>query len=75
MIGTDGECFAVQQIGSFEESNTWTGRVEQSADGSTGWAAISGAAFAAVAEGQDTQAIRFTRTQRGRVRPFTESHP
>jgi hypothetical protein len=64
LIDSDGECFAVQQIGSFEESNTWTGRIEQSADGTSGWAAISGAAFTAVTEGPSTQAIRFTRTQR-----------
>src|SRR5258708_5426458 len=64
MIDADGACFAVQQIGSFEESNTWTGRIEQSADGSSGWAAISGAAFTAVTEGQNTQVIRFTRTAR-----------
>jgi hypothetical protein len=62
LIDSDGECFAVQQVGTFEEGNTWAGRVEQSADGSTGWTAIAGAAFAPVTEGNDTQVIRFTRT-------------
>ena len=64
LIDSDGACFAVQQVGVFEEGHTWTGRVEQSADGSSGWTAISGAAFAAVTEGQNTQVIRFTRTAR-----------
>ena len=64
LVSADGPCFAVQQVGAFEEGNTWTGRIEQSADGSTGWAAIAGAAFAAVTEATDTQAIRFTRTAR-----------
>jgi hypothetical protein len=63
LIDSDGECFAVQQIGSFEESHTWTGRIEQSADG-TSWSAISGAAFTAVAGSDNTQVIRFTRTAR-----------
>ena len=63
MIDADGPCFAVQQIGFFEDEQSWTGRIEQSADGTT-WTAISGAAFAAVTGGEDTQAIRFTRTAR-----------
>lgn len=63
MVAADGECFAVQQFGAFEDEQSWAGRVEQSADGTT-WAAISGATFAAVTEGPDTQAIRFTRTAR-----------
>ena len=64
LVSADGPCFAVQQVGAFEEGNTWTGRIEQSADGSTGWAAVAGAAFAAVTEGSGTQAIRFDRTAR-----------
>ena len=64
LIDSDGECFAIQQIGVFEEGHTWTGRIEQSADGTSGRTAISGAAFAAVTEGQNTQVIRFTRTAR-----------
>ncbi len=63
LISADGPCFAVQHIGAFEESNTWTGRIEQSADGSS-WSAISGAAFAAVTAAENTQVIRFTRTAR-----------
>ena len=64
LIDSDGECFAIQQIGFFEEDHTWTGRIEQSANGSSSWTAITGAAFAAVSEGPNTQAIRFTRTAR-----------
>ncbi|MBM3982983.1 MAG: hypothetical protein FJ304_22465 [Planctomycetes bacterium] len=63
MISSDGPCFAVQHVGAFEESNTWTGRVEQSADGSS-WSAISGAAFAAVTAANNVQVIRFERTAR-----------
>ena len=63
MITADGPCFAIQQIGVFEEGHTWTGRIEQSADG-TSWAALSGATFAAVTAGQNTQVIRCTRTAR-----------
>ena len=64
LIDSDGECFAIQQIGVFEEDHTWTGRIEQSADGTGSWSPISGAAFAAVAEGPNTQVLRFTRTAR-----------
>ena len=63
LIAADGACFAVQQIGAFTEGPTWTGRIEQSADG-TSWSAISGATFVAVTAGPDTQVIRFTRTAR-----------
>src|SRR3954451_3406046 len=64
LVSADGECFAVQQVGAFEEGNTWTGRIEESADGAGGWAAIAGAAFDPVTEAGATQAIRFTRTAR-----------
>ncbi len=64
LIDSDGECFAVQQVGSFEEGHTWTGRIEQSATGTSGWTTISGATFTGVTEGSNTQSIRFTRTQR-----------
>lgn len=63
LIDSDGECFAIQQIGGFEEGHTWTGRIEQSADG-TSWSAISGTAFAAVTESENAQVIRFARTAR-----------
>jgi hypothetical protein len=63
MISGDGDCFAVQQIGAFADGPTWTGRIEESADG-TSWSAVSGAAFAPVAAASDTQAIRFRRTER-----------
>ena len=64
LVSADGPCFAVQQVGSFEEGNTWNGRIEQSADGSTGWAAVTGAAFDPVTAGSGTQVIRFARTAR-----------
>jgi hypothetical protein len=64
MIAADGECFAIQQVGFFDEGPTWTGRIEESADGSTGWTAISGATFTGVTESDNTQVVRFTRTSR-----------
>lgn len=61
MIGTDGECFAVQAIGVFDTGPTWTGRIEQSADASS-WSTV--ATFAAVTSANSTQTIRFARTAR-----------
>ena len=63
LISSDGPCFAVQQVGSFDEGPTWTGSIEQSADG-TSWSAVSGASFTPVTVGNNTQVIRFTRTAR-----------
>jgi hypothetical protein len=64
LIAADGECFAIQQIGTFDAGPTWNGSIEESADGSSGWAAISGATFDAVTDEENTQVIRFTRTKR-----------
>jgi hypothetical protein len=63
MITADGPCFAVQQVGAFT-ADSLSGHVEESADGSTGWAAIDGAEFAEVADANDVQVITFTRTAR-----------
>ncbi|MCS6864801.1 MAG: hypothetical protein RMJ56_18395 [Gemmataceae bacterium] len=63
LISSDGDCFAIQQVGSFEEGNSWTGRIEQSADGSS-WSDIPGAVFAAVTAANNTQVLRFRRTAR-----------
>jgi hypothetical protein len=62
-VSGDGDCFAIQQIGAFTDGPTWTGRIEESADG-TSWSAISGAAFDPVIESGDTQVIRFARAAR-----------
>ena len=61
MVAADGECFAVQTVGAFEPGPTWTGRVEQSADG-TAWGTV--ATFAGVTAPNDTQVLRFARTGR-----------
>ncbi len=64
LIGSDGECFAVQQVGSVSGSGaTWSGSIQESADASA-WFAISGATFTPVTASNNTQTIRFTRTQR-----------
>jgi hypothetical protein len=63
LASADGDCFAIQQIGAFTDGPTWTGRIEESADG-TSWSAISGAAFDPVTASGDTQVIRFARTAR-----------
>jgi hypothetical protein len=63
MITADGPCFAIQQVGEFSATSL-AGVIQESADGSTGWAAITGAAFAAVTDADDVQVITFTRTAR-----------
>jgi hypothetical protein len=64
LLSGDGSCFAVQQVGTVSEDATLTGHIEESATGTSGWTAISGAAFAAVDSGSDLQVIRFARTAR-----------
>jgi len=63
LIGSDGECFAIQQVGSLSGGATWLGSIEESAD-STSWFPVTDAEFAAVLASNNTQVIRFTRTQR-----------
>src|SRR5262245_37781784 len=63
MVTADGPCFAVQQVGEFS-ATALAGVIEESADGSTGWAAIDGAAFTAVTAQNNVQVITFTRTAR-----------
>lgn len=64
LLSGDGSCFAVQQVGAVTEDTTLTGHIEESATGTSGWAAISGAAFAEVDSGSNLQVIRFARTER-----------
>ncbi|HSQ57867.1 MAG TPA: hypothetical protein VLM40_19240 [Gemmata sp.] len=63
MITADGPCFAIQQVGAFS-ADSLAGAIEESADGSTGWTAISGAAFESVTGASDIQVITFNRTAR-----------
>jgi hypothetical protein len=63
LVSCDGDCFAVQQVGSFADGTTWSGHFEESADG-TSWSSITGAAFDPVTEGFGTQVIRFRRAAR-----------
>ena len=65
MINADGLCFAIQQIGSVTgTSPTLAGKIQESADGSTGWTDIPGAAFTTVTSSTNTQALAFERTKR-----------
>lgn len=64
MIAADGPCFAIQQVGDISDDTTLTGHIEQSENGSTGWAAIDGAEFADVIADNNVQVIQFTRTAR-----------
>jgi hypothetical protein len=64
MVAADGECFAVQQVGAFSDDTTLSGHIEESANGTTSWAAISGATFDDVSAADSVQVIRFTRTAR-----------
>lgn len=56
-------CYATQAIGDLEETGTLDGHIEESANGSTGWTAISGATFTQVTTANNIQTITFTRTQ------------
>jgi hypothetical protein len=60
----DGSAFALLAIGNVFGQTQVGGRIEESANGSTGWAAIPGATFATQTTPNVTRAIRFTRTQR-----------
>src|SRR5262245_48321618 len=61
----DGRCFAIQQVGTMTgTSPTIAGKIQESADGSTGWADVAGATFTTVTNNDNVQAITFDRTQR-----------
>ncbi len=65
LVTGDGRCFAVQQVGAVSgTSPSLAGKLQESADGSSGWADITGATFAAVTATDNVQAITFDRTQR-----------
>jgi hypothetical protein len=65
MISGDGLCFAIQQIGTVSgTAPTLAGKIQESADGSTGWTDIPGAAFTTVTSSINTQALAFDRTKR-----------
>jgi hypothetical protein len=65
LITGDGRCFAIQQVGTVSGTTpTLAGKIQESADGSTGWADISGATFSAVSAADNIQAIGFDRSQR-----------
>ena len=64
LVDADGPCFAIQIVGVVAEGTTVAGQLEQSANASSGWTAISGGAFAAVTETEDVQTLRFTPTAR-----------
>jgi hypothetical protein len=61
LIATDGPCFAVQQVGDISDGGTLSGRIEQSADGSS-WSTL--ATFADVTSDDQIQVIRFMRDAR-----------
>lgn len=63
LISADGPCFAVQQVGAISEDVTWTGHIEESANGSS-WSAIDDAEFAPVDAPNNVQTIAFRRTKR-----------
>ncbi|HEY1378132.1 MAG TPA: hypothetical protein VGF55_15125 [Gemmataceae bacterium] len=65
LITGDGRCFAVQQVGTVSgASPALAGKLQESADGSTGWADVAGVTFATVSSTDNVQAITFDRTQR-----------
>jgi hypothetical protein len=65
LVTGDGRVFAVQQVGAVSGSSpALAGKFQESADGSTNWADISGATFTSVSATDNVQAITFDRTQR-----------
>ncbi|MBY0458650.1 MAG: hypothetical protein K2V38_15025 [Gemmataceae bacterium] len=63
LIESDGECFAIQTVGAFEEGATWAGRIEQS-DDQLSWAPVPGGAFGELTAGESVRVVRFARTAR-----------
>jgi hypothetical protein len=65
LIAGDGRCFAIQQVGSVSgTSPTLAGKLQESADGTTNWTDIAGAAFTTTSATDNVQAIAFDRTLR-----------
>ncbi len=65
MQAGDGPCFAIQQVGAVSgTSPTLAGKIQESADGSTGWSDVAGATFTTVTASSNYQAISFDRTKR-----------
>ena len=64
MTGRGVSCVAIESIGTFQESNSATGHIEESDDGVSGWVTIAGTTFTTVTEGANIQFKNFTRTKR-----------
>lgn len=58
LLPFDGDLMLVQQVGTVSGTTpSLAGALEDSADGSTGWAAISGASFVSVTAANNTQKL------------------
>ena len=64
LLTGDGNAFAVLVLGTVAGGTTVGGKVQESADGSTGWADITGATFPNVTTGTAAHLLTFARTQR-----------
>jgi hypothetical protein len=65
LLAGDGRCFAVQQVGAVSGTTpTLAGKIQESADGASGWTDIPGATFTTVTTADNVQAITFDRTLR-----------
>ena len=65
LLAGDGRCFAIQQVGAVSgTAPTLAGKIQESADGSTGWTDIAGATFTTVTAADNVQAITFDRSLR-----------
>jgi hypothetical protein len=65
LLTGDSRCFAVQMVGTVGgTAPSLAGKIQESADGSTGWTDISGATFTAVGASDVMQSISFDRTLR-----------
>jgi hypothetical protein len=65
LLAGEGRCFAIQTVGTLGgTSPALAGKLQESADGVTGWADIGGATFTTVTASDNVQAITFDRTLR-----------
>src|SRR5438445_546688 len=65
MITGDGLCSAMQLVGTVSGTTpTLAGKIQESADGSTNWTDITGAAFTSVTASNNNQIVSFERTKR-----------
>jgi hypothetical protein len=64
LLAGDGNAFATLFTGTVAGGTTVGGKVQESDNGTSGWADVSGATFANVTASNGAQAVTFARTKR-----------